>query len=128
MTPEEIATEYRRRYVELAGGPGRSVGVSNPKYWELEAWYSAQHAANAIPLEPPVKTAKVLAPRPPEATVVQQVDKVRDALNLPAPSRKASPAAPALSGPRLCSCGNEIVKKPGRGRYPLKCLSCKAAQ
>lgn len=110
MSTEEISAEYSRRYVELAGGAGRSCSVNTSGYWELENWYMREHQtliSSRVPVraEPPVKAVNSTVQRMPAP---------------PAPVK-----APTSSGPRLCACGREIIKKPGRGRPPVRCATCR---
>lgn len=113
MTSTEISAEYVSRYHVLTEQVGRRLGVNDPQFWELENWYMREHqtlisARPVIREERPVKAVKPATP------AVQRM-----------PPPPASVKAPTSSAPRLCACGNEITKKPGRGRYPSRCATCR---
>ncbi len=72
--------------------------VLDPRYWELEDWYRRQHQG--------LIDAREDASKPVPVGVVVSED----------------------GGGRVCECGGVIVKKPGRGRWPVRCGKCRGIE
>jgi len=95
-----IDQEYKRRFAELTEQLGREPNTRDKEYWELSDWARNEWEARKVP-----------AHRESDTVVPDSESQVG----------KSIPGSE-----RVCrDCGVPIVKKPGRGRPPVRCEDCR---
>lgn len=105
---DQIAPEFKRRYKEMCEELGVDI-LPKEESWALSEWYRQEHirfVENERKIEAKERAKEYQQKRDIEAWKVGEKKII-------APQD------------RICPCGNPLVKKPGPGRWPTKCATCK---
>lgn len=101
----QIGPEYKRRYLKRA----EELGVFSlpwDEFWTISEWAKNEHRKF---IEEDKKV---------EAVEKQQEQRINRAI------KEGKPVI--ADADRTCrDCGKQLTKKPGRGRWPVKCPECK---
>lgn len=101
----QIDPEYKRRYRERCGELGVRQ-LPDDEYWKLSEWYKQQHMRFVNEYKKEEEKEKQAEQRVNRA--------IREGKKIIA------------DADRVCrDCGDPLTKKPGRGRWPVRCEECK---
>lgn len=119
--------EYKALFQQLTEDLGRVPTLKDPEYWDLTEWHRKE-------CEEIARNRKVVWEAPNESNIIE----VSLASNGVPESLEGVPAVPNQDSEywasewrrwretRTCrDCNAEFVKKPGRGRWPVRCEDCR---